>query len=156
VIIGRCAGRPSRLFCLSTIARSTQAASSSRFPITTFQFERPSLKPQVSLKDLCAVERRGESRIRGPFPALALDLSPDCEKLGVYTILEDFSASGFHMLLERRAELGECLVVITQISHATVMLQGAVVRVEEQKDGTYGLGVEVKRHQIFSLKKFAA
>jgi hypothetical protein len=35
------------------------------------------------------------------------------------------------------------------------MLQGTVVRVEAQKDGTYGLGVAVKRHQIFSLKKIA-
>lgn len=101
-------------------------------------------------------ERRGESRISGPFPAIALDLSPDCKKLGVYTIVENFSASGFRMLLERPAELGECLVVITQISRATVMLQGTVVRVEKQKDGTYGLGVAVKRHQIFSLKKIAA
>lgn len=114
------------------------------------------LKPEVLLKDICVVERRGESRVSGPFPALALDVSPDCERLGVYTVLEDFSASGFHMLRERPAELGECLVVITQISHATVMLQGTVVRVEERKDGTYGLGVAVKRHQIFSLKKIAA
>ena len=60
------------------------------------------------------------------------------------------------MLRERPAELGECLVVITQISQAIVMLQGTVVRAEAQKDGTYGLGVEVKRHQIFSLKKIAA
>jgi hypothetical protein len=102
------------------------------------------------------VERRAESRVCGPFPALALDLSPHCKKLGVYTVLENFSASGFLMLLERPAELGECLVVITQISQATVMLQGTVVRVEAQKDGTYGLGVAVKRHQIFSLKKIAA
>ena len=101
------------------------------------------------------VERRAEARISGPFPALALDLSPDCKKLGVYTVLENFSASGFYTLRERPAELGECLVVITQISQAIVMLQGAVVRVEEQKDGTYGLGVAVKRHQIFSLKKIA-
>ena len=102
------------------------------------------------------VERREEARISGPFPALALDLSPNCKKLGVYTVLENFSAGGFYMLLERSAELGECLVVITQISQATVMLQGTVVRVEGQKDGTYGLGVAVKRHQIFSLKKIAA
>jgi hypothetical protein len=101
------------------------------------------------------VERRAESRVCGPFPALALDLSPRCKKLGVYTVLENFSADGFYMLLERPAELGECLVVITQISQATVMLQGTVVRVEAQKDGTYGLGVAVKRHQIFSLKKIA-
>lgn len=59
------------------------------------------------------------------------------------------------MLRERPAELGECLVVITQISQAIVMLQGAVVRVEARTDGTYGLGVAVKRHQIFSLKKIA-
>lgn len=60
------------------------------------------------------------------------------------------------MLRERPAELGECLVVITQISQATVMLQGTVVRAYAQKDGTYGLGVAVTRHQIFSLKKIAA
>jgi hypothetical protein len=102
------------------------------------------------------VERRAESRISGPFPALVLDLSPRCRKLGVYTVLENFSASGFYMLRERAAESGECIVVITQISQATVMLQGTVVRVEEKKDGTYGLGVVVKRHQIFSLKKIAA
>ena len=101
--------------------------------------ERPSLKTKVSLKDLYAVERRGESRIRGPFPALVLDLSTSCKKLGVYTVLENFSASGFFMLRERPAELGERLVVITQISQAIVMLQGSVIRVEEQRDGTYGL-----------------
>jgi len=117
---------------------------------------RPSLKSQVLLKDIRVVERRGEARISGPFPALALDLSPDCERLGVYTVLEDFSASGFQMLRARPAELGECLVVITQISQAAVMLQGTVVRVEAQKDGTYVLGVAVKRNQIFSLKKIAA
>jgi hypothetical protein len=125
-------------------------------PDTKFQFKRPSLKSQISLKDLYAVERRGESRICGPFPALALDLSASCKKLGVYTVLENFSASGFLMLRERSAELGEHIVVITQISQAIVMLQGAVVRVERRKDGTYGLGVAVKRHQIFSLKKIAA
>jgi hypothetical protein len=102
------------------------------------------------------VERRGESRMSGPFPALSLDLSPECKKLGVYTVLENFSADGFYMLRERPAELGECLVVITQIAQAIVMLQGTVVRVEVQADGTYGLGVAVKRHQIFSLKKIAA
>lgn len=117
---------------------------------------RHSLKSQVLLKDLCVVERRGEARISGPFPALALDLSPECERLGVYTVLEDFSASGFRMLRERPAKLGECLAVITQISQAIVMLQGTVVRVEAHKDGTYILGVAVKRHQIFSLKKIAA
>lgn len=115
----------------------------------------PSLKSEVSIKDIRVVERRGESRISGPFPALALDLSPDCERLGVYTVLEDFSAGGFRMLRERPAEPGECLVVITQISQAIVMLQGTVVRAEARKDGTYGLGVAVKRHQIFSLKKIA-
>jgi hypothetical protein len=125
-------------------------------PTQKFQLERPSLKSEVSLKDLRVIERRGESRISGPFPALTLDLSPGCERLGVYTVLEDFSASGFLMLRERPAELGECIVVITQISHATVMLQGAVVRVEAQEDGTYALGVAVERHQIFSLKKIAA
>ena len=102
------------------------------------------------------VERREESRTGGPFPALALDLSARCKKLGVYTVLENFSAGGFYMLLERPAEPGERLVVITQISQAIVMLQGTVVRVDEKKDGTYGLGVVVKRHQIFSLKKIAA
>jgi len=146
--------RPLALFCPPTTEGSTPAAGSPRQKI--FSPKRPSLETEVSLKDLTVVERRGESRVSGPFPALALDLSPDCVKLGVYTVVEDFSASGFRMLLERPAELGECLVVITQISHATVMLQGTVVRAEEQKDGTYRLGVAVKRHQIFSLKKIAA
>src|ERR1044072_353307 len=83
-------------------------------PDTSFNLERPSLKIEVSLKDLCAVERRGDQRISGPFPALALDLSPDCERLGVYTVLEDFSAGGFRMLRERPAALGGSLVVTTR------------------------------------------
>ncbi len=118
--------------------------------------KRPDLKSEKSVRTLLAVERRGETRISGPFPALALDLSSECKKLGVYTVLEDFSASGFYMLRERPAEFGETIVVITQISQAIVMLRGTVVRVEKQPDGTYGLGVAVKRHQIFSLKKIAA
>ncbi|MFN2596889.1 MAG: hypothetical protein ABR563_06855 [Pyrinomonadaceae bacterium] len=73
--------------------------------------------------------------------------------MGSYTVLENFSADGFYIRLARRVAPGEKLIVIAQISQAIVMLQGSVVRIEEQADGTYGLAVAVTRHQIFSSKK---
>jgi hypothetical protein len=98
------------------------------------------------------VERRAESRTGGSFPALALDVTGSDQKLGVYTMLENFSASGFYMRLARPVEPGAGLLVITQISQAIVLLQGSVVRVEELEGGAYGMAVVIAQHQIFSLR----
>lgn len=108
--------------------------------------------------DRQALERREEPErvevcIPGPFPALALELSARGRELAAYTVLENFSASGFHMRLARPVELNEKLIVITQISQAVIMLRGTVVGAEEREDGTHDLAVTVECHQIFSSRK---
>jgi hypothetical protein len=48
-------------------------------------------------------------------------------------------------------EFGEKLLVITQISQAIIMLRGAVLRVEPQTDGAYGVAASITQYRIFSL-----
>ena len=66
-------------------------------------------------------------------------------------MLDDLSAGGFYLRLARPAREGEQLLVVTQVSGAVIVMRGAVLRVEPQEDGTCGLAVAVRRHQIFSL-----
>jgi hypothetical protein len=70
----------------------------------------------------------------------------------VQATLDDIGAGGFHMNSAQRFEPGEKLLVITKLSQAVVVLRGAVTRVEKIEGGTYGVAVEIEKHQIFSLK----
>lgn len=81
---------------------------------------------------------------------MALDVAACRQSLGVRTVLDNLSAEGFYLRLAYPVKEGESLMVITQISHAVLMLRGEVRRVEEQGDGTYGLAGRITRHQIFS------
>jgi hypothetical protein len=74
----------------------------------------------------------------------------------VQTTLDDIGADGFLMRSAQRFGPGEKLLVITKLSQAVVVLRGAVTRVEELGDDTYGVAVEIEKHQIFSLKNSPA
>ncbi|HEX8889117.1 MAG TPA: PilZ domain-containing protein [Pyrinomonadaceae bacterium] len=110
----------------------------------------PILRSQTALKVHQTTERRSVPRIKGPFPAVALDVAACKETLGVRTVVEDLSADGFYLRLAYPVQEREELLIITQISQAILILRGEVCRVEEQKDGTYGLAGRITRHQIFS------
>lgn len=76
------------------------------------------------------------------------------ESLGVRTVLDNFSASGCYLRLTHKVKQRDCLLLITQISGAVIVIRGVVMRVRQRKDGTYGLAVAISKHQIFSLEKF--
>jgi hypothetical protein len=84
-------------------------------------------------------------------PAVALDVTATSQKLGVHTLLCNFSVGGFYLRSAQRMEHGEKLSVITQISQAIIVLRGTVLRIEPQMDGTYGLAVKIAQYRIFSL-----
>ena len=113
--------------------------------------EKPSLQSEITLKAQHTVERRAAPRICGPIPAVALDMTASSQKLGVHMVLDNLSAGGFYLRLARRVEHCEKLSIITQISHAIIMLRGAVLRIEPQMDGAYGLAVQITQYRIFSL-----
>ena len=72
------------------------------------------------------------------------------ESLGVRTVLNSLSATDFCVQMDRSATPGETLLVITQLSHAVLMLRGEVTRVQEVKADSYCLCLRIIQHQIFS------
>ena len=66
--------------------------------------------------------------------------------------LENVGAGSFYLRTRRSSGPGEKLMVMTKLSHAVVLLRGAVTRAEELGGGEYGMAVAVERHQMFSLK----
>ncbi|MBD0370069.1 MAG: PilZ domain-containing protein [Pyrinomonadaceae bacterium] len=112
------------------------------------------MQATTSLKSLRPVERRSEPRICGPFPAIVLNAGTCQKRLGVRTVLDNFSASGCYLRLTRRVKQDDSLLLITQISGAVIVIRGVVLRVKQCKDSTYGIAVSISQHQIFSLDKF--
>lgn len=88
--------------------------------------------------------------MNGPFPALVLEKTKASENLGVRTVLNSLSATEFCMQLSEPLTIGEELLVITQLSHAILLLRGEVTSVEPAKSGFHRLYLRIKQHQIFS------
>lgn len=65
-------------------------------------------------------------------------------------MLDTLSATDFCLQLRRRVSRGEQLLVITQLSHAFLLLRGKVTEVHK-KAGSYSLSLNIQQHQIFSL-----
>jgi hypothetical protein len=88
--------------------------------------------------------------LNGPFPALVLEKADASENLGVRTVLNSLSATEFCMQLSQPVALGEELLVITQLSHAILLLRGEVTKVQQPQSGSPCLSLRIKQHQIFS------
>lgn len=116
--------------------------------------ERPGQQSETSVKVQSTGERRATPRLRGPLPAIALDMHGGGQ-LGVHAAIDNLSAGGFYLRTARAAEVGESLMVVTKLAQAVVVLRGTVLRVERREDGASGLAVAVKQHQIFSLTDWA-
>jgi hypothetical protein len=89
--------------------------------------------------------------LKGPFPAVVLEQGKASRQLGVRTALDTLSATSFCLQFTHRVRPGEELLVITQLSHAILLLRGAVTKVQKEKAGSYCLSLDIKKHQIFSL-----
>jgi hypothetical protein len=88
--------------------------------------------------------------LNGPFPALVLEKPNAGENLGIRTVLNSLSATEFCMQLSEPVAVGEELLVITQLSHAILLLRGEVMGVEQNKSGSNCVSLRITQHQIFS------
>lgn len=104
---------------------------------------------------LTSTERRAKLRLTGPFAARARIV----ERGGISKIdstVENISASGLYLRLDREVEQGTVLFVLTQFSTAWkrkaraawVATRGFVVRVESKPEGGYGVAVTITRHRF--------
>ena len=96
-------------------------------------------------------ERRGSPRVSGPIPAVALDVTGCADELGTYLTLDNLSAGGFYVRLSSLFKANQKLFLVTQISHAVIVVRATVLRTDNEVDGLYGHAFAIEQHQIFSL-----
>ncbi len=100
-------------------------------------------------------ERRTKLRIKGPIPARVRGVDAWGRSFDAEVALDDLSAGGLHVNLERRIKRTAKLFFILRIpahhSAATpgllVAARGVARRIEPGSNGTCGLGVEFKRYR---------
>jgi hypothetical protein len=73
------------------------------------------------------------------------------DNLGVRAVLTSLSATDFCMQLDQPVNEGEKLIVITQLSHAIVLLRGEVMRIKKDQLDSYCVCLCIRQHQLFSL-----
>ncbi len=88
--------------------------------------------------------------LKGRFPAVILQTGKPTDDLGVRAVLTSLSATDFCMQLHHSVDKGDKLMVITQLSHAIVLLRGEVVGVEQHEQGS-DCCLRIQQHQLFSL-----
>ena len=88
--------------------------------------------------------------LTGPFPAVVLNTEETKESLGMRTVLNSLSATSFCIQLNRQLEFGKNLLVITQLSHAILLLRAEVTDIKQNQNGSYCACLRIKQHQIFS------
>jgi PilZ domain len=100
-------------------------------------------------------ERRQQERIYEPFPVTIRSVDASGEAFEIQTVLDNFSASGFRVRLERRVERGAKVFAIVRLSTSPpevpaprVAVRGVVLAVEPQPDGTWSVAVNYTRHRF--------
>jgi hypothetical protein len=98
---------------------------------------------------------RRHERIYEPFPVTIRSVDASGEPFESHTVLDNFSATGFYVRLERRIEPGTNLFAIVRVSTSPpevpaprVALRGEVLRVEPQPDGTWGVAVRFTHYRF--------
>ena len=101
-------------------------------------------------------ERRGKARIDLPFAVIVRGSDAKGIPFEVETVLENLSAGGLYMRLDRDVEPGAklfCLICFStsaQDRGATrIAARGVVLRAEPRPDGTSGVAVCFTYHRIF-------
>ena len=99
--------------------------------------------------------RRGRARIYEPFPVTIRSVDVSGKAFEVHTVLDDFSASGFRLRLERQVERGAKVFAIVRLSTSApevpaprVAVRGIVLTVEPQSDGMWRVAVTFTRHRF--------
>src|SRR5215208_7963035 len=100
-------------------------------------------------------ERRQKPRISMPFIAKVQGVDISGTEFGVYTLLDNISATGLYMKLSREVESGSKLFSIVRLaSHwtkqepvARIAVRGVVLRVEAEKFGLCGIALRFTSHR---------
>ena len=100
-------------------------------------------------------EGRRHERIYEPFPVMVRSVDASGEAFEIHTVLDNFSASGLYVRLQRRIEPGTKLFAIVRVSTSSpeapaprVAVRGVVLRAEPQPDGTWGIAVRFTRYRV--------
>lgn len=100
------------------------------------------------------VGNRRWPRISGHFSAKIKGVDASGEKFETDAVVDNLSARGFYLRLDREVEIGNKLCVIVQVFKAKLDLRGAVLRVEPQADGRFGLAVAITYHRFLGSVPF--
>lgn len=112
-------------------------------------------KPIGFLEGDLMIERRSKARIQVAYPAIVRGKDPVHGKFQNKAILDNLSANGLHLHLDRIVENDSRLLVSFQISkmddvpHSSrIVARGRVVRVEPESNSTCGLAIKLERHRF--------
>jgi len=102
-------------------------------------------------------ERRSSARIDAPYPARLRGVDVNNQPFKEETVLQNLSAGGLYLRLERMVREGALVSVAVRLSTAErtdspvlrLAARGTVLRVEPQWDGSYGVAVEFLRRRTF-------
>lgn len=103
-------------------------------------------------------ERRRKPRVYRQFPTKLQGVDCNGEAFDVDTFLDNISAGGLYVRLNRRIELGTKMSMVVRLSTAkpgettapNVALQGRVGRLEPLGPGLYGVAVVFTEHRFIS------
>jgi PilZ domain len=100
-------------------------------------------------------ERRRQERIHEPFPVTIRSVDASGEAFEIQTVLDNISASGFRVRLERHVKRGAKVFAIVRLSTSLpevpaprVAVRGVVLGVEPQDDGTWRVAVNFTSHRF--------
>jgi hypothetical protein len=111
--------------------------------------------PSNNLSEPSERWRRGRARIYAPFPVTIRSVDASGKAFEVQTVLNDFSAFGFRVRLERQVNRGARVFAIVRLSTSApevpaprVAVRGVVLSAEPQSDGTWHVAVTFTRHRF--------
>jgi hypothetical protein len=100
-------------------------------------------------------ERRGGLRIDGPYPALVRGAGTNGERFSEDTFVENLSARGLYLKLEREVAEGTRLFLVVQLATGPgdlppprVAIRGSVARVDPRPEGGCGLALVISGHRF--------
>ncbi|MDP9315225.1 MAG: PilZ domain-containing protein [Chloroflexota bacterium] len=105
------------------------------------------------------VERRHALRVDLPFPATVRGIDATGERFTVNTQLDNLSACGLYLRLQRPVEPGAHLLLVVRLSTTPytgphVALRGTVLRTQGYADGRCGVAVAFDRHRFLYVSDF--
>ena len=101
-------------------------------------------------------ERRSKPRIDIPFSAKVSGIDADGEAFEMNSVLDNFSAGGLYLRMERSLKQGSELLVLVELPTVSadnagasqIEAQGVILRAEPQPNGGCGVAVAFTKHRF--------